>query len=338
MEETSKSSVTNRLLSVKRKSGKTFNQLAEETGLTNVYVAQLLRRQAQLKPDTAVKLRAALPELSDHLIYEMMAPPMRSYDPNLLQEPTIYRLNEAVMHFGESIKEIINEEFGDGIMSAIDFYCSVDKVKGVDGKDRAVVTFDGKYLPHSEQVSSTITAPPPLPSLLFSRRALAPLSHAAQSLSPAARFAAVRCRVNRSGGGYSPLNSGSNFSDRPPTEMAPLFPGCDYEHWLIVMDKPGGEGASKQQMIDCYVQTLAKVVGSEEEAKKKIYNVSCERYFGFGCELDEDTSVKLEGLPGVLFVLPDSYVDAENKDYGGKTFLVQVVSCFKIFKQKHRYY
>jgi len=43
--------------------------------------------------------------------------------------------------------------------------------------------------------------------------------------------------------------------------MAPLFPGCDYEHWLIVMDKPGGEGASKQQMIDCYVQTLAKVLG-----------------------------------------------------------------------------
>jgi hypothetical protein len=43
--------------------------------------------------------------------------------------------------------------------------------------------------------------------------------------------------------------------------MAPLFPGCDYEHWLIVMDKPGGEGASKQQMIDCYVHTLAKVLG-----------------------------------------------------------------------------
>lgn len=38
-------------------------------------------------------------------------------------------------------------------MSAIDFYCSVDKVKGVDGKDRVVMTFDGKYLPYSEQVS-----------------------------------------------------------------------------------------------------------------------------------------------------------------------------------------
>jgi hypothetical protein len=36
---------------------------------------------------------------------------------------------------------------------------------------------------------------------------------------------------------------------------------------------------------------------SEEEAKKRIYNVSCERYFGFGCEIDEETSNKLEGIP-----------------------------------------
>ncbi|XP_022722971.1 multiple organellar RNA editing factor 2, chloroplastic-like [Durio zibethinus] len=171
--------------------------------------------------------------------------------------------------------------------------------------------------------NASITRPPPVPSLLFSRRPLTPLSHAVRSLPVVpTRFTSIRCRVNRSGNSaYSPLNSGSNFSDRPPTEMAPLFPGCDYEHWLIVMDKPGGEGATKQEMIDCYIQTLAKVVGSEEEAKKKIYNVSCERYFGFGCEIDEETSNKLEGLPGVLFVLPDSYVDPENKDYGAELFV-----------------
>ncbi|XP_019181438.1 PREDICTED: cyanate hydratase [Ipomoea nil] len=149
----SQSSLVASLQDVRRNSGKTYSQIAAETGLTNVYVAQLLKRQAQLKPETVPKLREALPSLVDHQIQEMMRPPMRSYDPNLIQEPTVYRLNEAVMHFGESIKEIINEEFGDGIMSAIDFYCSVDKVKGVDGKDRAVVTFDGKYLPYTEQKS-----------------------------------------------------------------------------------------------------------------------------------------------------------------------------------------
>ncbi|KAJ3680738.1 hypothetical protein LUZ60_017016 [Juncus effusus] len=135
------------------------------------------------------------------------------------------------------------------------------------------------------------------------------LRHSPTAMS--GRIGSVRCMVRR-------IDRGT---DRPPTDMAPLFPGCDYEHWLIVMDKPGGEGATKQQMIDCYIQTLAKVLGSEEEAKRKIYNVSCERYFGFGCEIDEETSTKLEGLPGVLFVLPDSYVDAENKDYGAELFV-----------------
>ncbi|XP_010499838.1 PREDICTED: multiple organellar RNA editing factor 5, mitochondrial [Camelina sativa] len=167
---------------------------------------------------------------------------------------------------------------------------------------------------------STSGATSPCPSYLLSRRSTAAISHAVGFVSSLNRFTTVRTRMDRSGGSYSPLKSGSNFSDRPPTEMAPLFPGCDYEHWLIVMDKPGGENATKQQMIDCYVQTLAKILGSEEEAKKKIYNVSCERYFGFGCEIDEETSNKLEGLPGVLFILPDSYVDQENKDYGAELF------------------
>ncbi|KAK1308996.1 hypothetical protein QJS10_CPA09g01974 [Acorus calamus] len=180
--------------------------------------------------------------------------------------------------------------------------------------------------------SSAVRSSPPL--RLLSKRAIsstsAPffrlrrqtLALPLAAASVPARLNPVRSRMNRSGdSSYSPMKSGSNFSDRPPTEMAPLFPGCDYEHWLIVMDKPGGEGATKQQMIDCYIQTLAKVVGSEEEAKKKIYNVSCERYFGFGCEIDEEMSNKLEGLPGVLFVLPDSYVDPEYKDYGAELFV-----------------
>ncbi|XP_073002452.1 cyanate hydratase [Typha latifolia] len=145
--------VVKRIMAAKASSGKSYGEIAAETGLTNVYVAQLLRRQAQLKPDTAVALRQAIPDLSDELIDLMMSPPFRSYHPNIIQEPAIYRLNEAVMHFGESIKEIINEDFGDGIMSAIDFYCSVDKVQGVDGNNRVVITFDGKYLPYSEQRS-----------------------------------------------------------------------------------------------------------------------------------------------------------------------------------------
>ncbi|CAL4917120.1 unnamed protein product [Urochloa decumbens] len=161
MEESGvRAAVVRRLMAAKAESGKSFSDVAAETGLTNVYVAQLLRRQAQLKPDTAPKLRAALPALTDDLVDLMMQPPFRSYHPDIAHEPAIYRLNEAVMHFGESIKEIINEDFGDGIMSAIDFYCSVDKVQGADGKDRVVVTFDGKYLPYTEQKSEHMMSRP----------------------------------------------------------------------------------------------------------------------------------------------------------------------------------
>ncbi|EPS70702.1 cyanate hydratase, partial [Genlisea aurea] len=154
----SKIETVDKLRRVKTISGKTYSQIAEETGLTNVYVAQLLKRQAQLKPQTVPLLRSSLPDITDDLILEMMQPPLRSYDPQLIQDPTVYRLSEAVMHFGESIKEIINEEFGDGIMSTVDFYCSVDKVKGVDGNHRAVVTFDGKYLAHAEHKSEKMVS------------------------------------------------------------------------------------------------------------------------------------------------------------------------------------
>uniref|UniRef100_A0A453QGI9 MORF/ORRM1/DAG-like MORF domain-containing protein n=1 Tax=Aegilops tauschii subsp. strangulata TaxID=200361 RepID=A0A453QGI9_AEGTS len=90
----------------------------------------------------------------------------------------------------------------------------------------------------------------------------------------ASRLGFLRGMARRPGGdGYSPARSGGG--DRAPTEMAPLFPGCDYEHWLIVMDKPGGEGATKHQMIDCYIQTLAKVLGrcrggSQEEDLQRL--------------------------------------------------------------------
>ena len=93
MEESGASAraVVPRLLAAKEESGKSFSDIAAETGLTNVYVAQLLRRQAQLKPDTAPALRAAVPALTDELVDLMMRPPFRSYHPDIVHEPAIYR-------------------------------------------------------------------------------------------------------------------------------------------------------------------------------------------------------------------------------------------------------
>ncbi|KAK3037060.1 hypothetical protein RJ639_031777 [Escallonia herrerae] len=74
---------------VKRKSGKTYAELAQETGFTNMYVAQILKRQARLSPVATLMLRAALPGLPENLALEMTEPPRRSYDPLLIQDPTI---------------------------------------------------------------------------------------------------------------------------------------------------------------------------------------------------------------------------------------------------------
>ncbi|PQP96341.1 cyanate hydratase [Prunus yedoensis var. nudiflora] len=54
-------------------------------------------------------------------------------------------------HQESSLRCALEEDMFLQSMSAIDFYCSIDKVKGVDGKDRVALVFDGKYLPHSEQ-------------------------------------------------------------------------------------------------------------------------------------------------------------------------------------------
>ncbi|XP_021898477.1 multiple organellar RNA editing factor 3, mitochondrial [Carica papaya] len=131
----------------------------------------------------------------------------------------------------------------------------------------------------------------------------------------------IPTRPKTSGSGYSPLNDPSpNWSNRPPKETI-LLDGCDYEHWLIVMEFPNETKPSEEEMINAYVKTLATVVGSEEEAKKKIYSVCTTTYTGFGALISEELSYKVKGLPGVLWVLPDSYLDVPNKDYGGDLYI-----------------
>ena len=83
----------------------------------------------------------------------MEVTPFRGWDPEILKEPNVYRTYEAITHYGEAIKSIINEQCGDGIMSAIDFYCDVGTTTGKLGEKRVVITFNGKFLPFIEQVA-----------------------------------------------------------------------------------------------------------------------------------------------------------------------------------------
>ncbi len=145
-----KKELVSKLLAAKEASGKTYDDLADALGLCNVYVGQLFRAQAQLKKESEAKLVKLVPGLTEELLEEMRKYPMRSFDP-IFQEPHIYRMTELCGHYGESILAIINEKFGDGIMSAIDFKLTVDKIQGNKGEDRVVITWNGKFLPHIEQ-------------------------------------------------------------------------------------------------------------------------------------------------------------------------------------------
>nr|DAD38143.1 TPA_asm: hypothetical protein HUJ06_008784 [Nelumbo nucifera] len=127
-----------------------------------------------------------------------------------------------------------------------------------------------------------------------SRFALAVLDMQHRLPTPEPRTIPIRSKTSASG--YSPLNDPSpNWSNRPPKETI-LLDGCDYEHWLIVMEFPADPKPSEEEMIATYVKTLAAVVGSEEKAKKKIYSVCTTTYTGFGALISEELSYKVKGI------------------------------------------
>lgn len=153
-----KEMLVERLLDAKAASGKTFDEIASHIGVTNAYTAQLFMNQAQLKPATAIKLKEVVPNIADSDLAVMQRIPFRSFDPSIMQEPMIYRLVEAMQHYGQGLKALTNEKFGDGILSAIDIFVSLDTVKGILDENRIVITLNGKYLPHIEQASINNTA------------------------------------------------------------------------------------------------------------------------------------------------------------------------------------
>ncbi|KAL6543283.1 hypothetical protein OROHE_010803 [Orobanche hederae] len=157
----------------------------------------------------------------------------------------------------------------------------------------------------------------PKSSLIFRLRPLV----AAVSASYFRRFApAISTRGFSTRQTSSSLNDPNpNWSNRPPKETI-LLDGCDFEHWLVVMEPPQPE-LTRDEIIDSYIKTLAMVVGSEEEARMKLYSVSTKHYFAFGALVSEELSYKIKELPKVRWVLPDSYLDVRNKDYGGEPFI-----------------
>ncbi|XP_057980773.1 organelle RRM domain-containing protein 1, chloroplastic [Malania oleifera] len=106
-------------------------------------------------------------------------------------------------------------------------------------------------------------------------------------------------------------------SSTPGSSTSPplLSTASGHHHWVVVMEKPQGVD-SKPEIIDYYVKTLERVLGSEKDAQMCIYDASWDTHFGFCCDVDEETSRELACLPGVLSVRPDLDFNSANKDYG----------------------
>jgi len=134
------------VVSVKARKGLSWKQLAEGTGLAVEFVTTALLGQHCLPPEAAARVGERL-DLGEDDIRLLQSIPLRGSPASVPSDPTIYRFYEIVQVYGPTLKALIHEEFGDGIMSAINFRLKLDKVPDPEGGERVVITLDGKYLP-----------------------------------------------------------------------------------------------------------------------------------------------------------------------------------------------
>jgi cyanate lyase len=142
------SQLTQTLLAAKQAKGLTFEALEAILGRDEVWIASLFYGQSAATADEASKLLAAL-GLSADLVPELMQFPTKGLGPIVPTDPLIYRFYEIMQVYGMPMKDVIQEKFGDGIMSAIDFTLDIEKVEDPKG-DRVKVTMNGKFLSYKK--------------------------------------------------------------------------------------------------------------------------------------------------------------------------------------------
>jgi cyanate lyase len=145
----SQATVTATLMAAKKAKGMTFADLEAAMGLDEVWIASLFYGQATASAEEAAKL-ASLLSLDPAITAALQDYPTKgSLDPVIPTDPLIYRFYEIMQVYGMPLKDVIQEKFGDGIMSAIDFTLDVDKVEDPKG-DRVKITMCGKFLPYKK--------------------------------------------------------------------------------------------------------------------------------------------------------------------------------------------
>ena len=138
---------TDMILEAKTEKQLTWEQIGEAVGGDKVWVTSVLLGQNSMNEQEAAKAMAIL-GLDSEVARTLQECPMKgSLDETVSADPLIYRFHEITQVYGTTMKEIIHEMFGDGIMSAIDFEIGIDRKEDPKG-DRVVITYSGKFLPY----------------------------------------------------------------------------------------------------------------------------------------------------------------------------------------------
>jgi len=138
------------LFAAKQAKKLSFEAIANVLKRDEVAVAALFYGQAKASPEDIEHL-AELLDIPHKLLQEQMSgfPDRGHFIEMPPKEPLIYRLYEIVQNYGMAYKSVLNEKFGDGIMSAISFSTKVEKETDKDGNKWAIITLRGKWLPYS---------------------------------------------------------------------------------------------------------------------------------------------------------------------------------------------
>ncbi|MEV0095790.1 cyanase [Streptomyces sp. NPDC050738] len=124
-----------------------WQEIADAAGLSVAFVTAAVLGQHPL-PETSARAVAEILGLEQEDATLLQTIPSRGSIPGgIPTDPTIYRFYEMLQVYGTTLKALVHEQFGDGIISAINFKLDVRKVADPEGGERAIITLDGKYLP-----------------------------------------------------------------------------------------------------------------------------------------------------------------------------------------------
>ena len=137
------------ILEAKQAKGLTLQEIADKIGHHVVWTTAAIMGQATMDAAEAQALTSLL-DLDDDVALALQTIPSKgSVGMTVPTDPLMYRLHEITQIYGTSIKAVIHEMFGDGIMSAIDFELDIQRKEDPKG-DRVVVTLSGKFLPYKK--------------------------------------------------------------------------------------------------------------------------------------------------------------------------------------------